>query len=233
MLNKNLKNLLFFVFILFSGHLKAAVYSCDVDGKKVYQDIPCTDGKYLGAVKGPKQIVGGFHKTWFLRPAMLPSRPTCNQTACLCDGKKYPYKTDEWLLVMNAMAGLPSSWNMHQSYAERQKKHDSDALREGTIKYACDVAMKQEIVRKFYDQVANKITADSQSAEEAFEKLDKKCDKLSKTSSDDAEAIINCYNGTRVSRNKALRSKKRKSSDYKYLMSQAEILKKAREIEQW
>ena len=133
----------------------AEIYKCTINGKLVFQDRGCNEGveEQLGETA---DTIHDLDPSWFDMPARLQRNPVCNTEECHCGGKVFPLEKDtEWQLI-NALTDLQSKWANHDVEFRRYS-----GLRRPTMQdlayveaSACEVAVRQQIIRNLYNTVA-------------------------------------------------------------------------------
>ncbi|TCI02892.1 hypothetical protein EZV61_11395 [Corallincola luteus] len=214
--------------------VSAEIFKCDIDGKMVFQQMPCKQG--IQEVLDKTEGVDGLHGSWFKRPEMLRSSVRCNDVACTCGDKNVEYNEDEAINLLNAMSGLISGWKSHRYAMSTYRKHSSKGKRySGTVDSvkgaACRIAIYQKIVKEDYALVSETIIAAHElnsSGLKAIKETCKKPDETGWTNSQEAKDYVLCKDKNRKANNLAVKMNRKTRGLYNMLMQDTAKLRAPR-----
>ena len=151
------------------GH--SAIFACRSGNSTVYQDVPCQIRQTADVtVKKEFQYPLGMDASWFELPEQANERAFCDRRGCECGLIERKHQSSIALTVADALY-MDGSWHRYHSSYDKwltapASSSESYVHREEMLEASCHIMMSQLLLKKYADDVMDKLKKRVKTAEE-------------------------------------------------------------------
>ena len=155
----------------YAGYGNSAIFACQSGNSTVYQDAPCQIRQAADAtVKNAPEYPLGMHASWFELPEQANERAFCDSRGCECGLIERRHQSTIALTVADALY-IDGSWHRYQSSYDKwlaapASSAESYVHREEMLDASCHIMMSQLILKKYADDVMDRLEERVKTAEE-------------------------------------------------------------------
>ena len=149
----------------------SAIFACQSGNSMVYQDVPCQIRQAADAtVKNAPEYPLGMDASWFELPEQANERAFCDRRSCECGLIERKHQSTIALTVADALY-IDGSWHRYQSsydewLAAPTSSTESYLHREEMLNASCHIMMSQLLLKRYADDVMDRLKEKVQIAEE-------------------------------------------------------------------
>ena len=151
------------------GH--SAIFACESGNSTVYQDVPCQIRQAADVtVKKEFEYPLGMDASWFELPEQANERAFCDRRGCECGLIERKHQSSIALTVADALY-MDGSWHRYHSSYDKwltapASSSESYVHREEMLNASCHIMMSQLLLKKYADDVMDKLKERVKTAEE-------------------------------------------------------------------
>ena len=145
----------------FSPTGQTAIFSCEIGGSVVFQDIPCPVVQSGNSGEPAKyRYPLAIHASWFELPEQANDRAYCSRKACECGDIESRHQGSLPQAVADALY-LDGSWHRYESSYQQwlniPSGIDDHSYRKQLVDAACHIMMSQSLLREYAEAVLSEL----------------------------------------------------------------------------